>query len=149
MTREERKWELAKLTKEKKQEMYLATAQKIKEDVAQRKREADIKAKEDMEVKKIEEASKLRELQEKIVLEHDVIIEQETKKAIDLQETKECEQKPVRDVHPMEPCKCSLFTIYSRLHLNCPHQNTFLYELTMISLVKDWIHFPHNFFGIY
>ena len=34
MTPEERKQELAKLTKEKKQEMHLATAQKRKEDAA-------------------------------------------------------------------------------------------------------------------
>ena len=87
--------------------MHLAAAQKRKEDQAQRKREADIKVKEDMELKKIQEASKLRELQEKIALEQDVIIEQETEEAIDLQETKEGEQKPVRDVHLRELHKCT------------------------------------------
>ena len=84
-----------------------------------------------MEVKKIEEASKLRKLEEKIALEHDVIIEQETEEAINPQETKELEQKPVRDVHPKEPHKCTSL------------------QFNVISLVKDWIHFPHNFFGIY
>ena len=115
MTPEERKWELAKLTEEK-NEMYLAAAQKRKEDQAQRKREADIKVKEDMKLKKIQEASKLRELQGKIALEQDVIIEQETKEAIDPQETKEGEQKPVRDVHPMEPCKCTSLQFTVDLH---------------------------------
>ena len=80
-----------------------------------------------MEVKKIEEASKLRELQEKIVLEHDVIIEQESEEAIDPQESKECEQKPVRDVCPKESHKCTSL------------------QFNMISLVKDQIHFPTIF----
>ena len=87
MTPEERKQELAKLTKGKKQEIYEATAQKRKEDQAHRKREADIKVREEMKLEKIEEAHKLRELQENIASEQDVIIEEETKEAIKPQET--------------------------------------------------------------
>ena len=66
-----------------------------------------------MGLKKIEEACKLRELQEKIALEQDVIIEEETEEAIDPQETKEGEQKPVRDVCLKEPhkCTCLQFTV--------------------------------------
>ena len=55
-----------------------------------------------MEQKKIEDTHKLREIQEKIAVAQDVIIEEEFE-----EETKEEEKKPVRDVHPKEPHKCT------------------------------------------
>ena len=108
MTPEERKLELEKLTEEKRWEMHESTAQNRKEDQAQKKREGEIKvrqeikAREEMEQKMIKDACKLREIQEKIAAAQDVIIEEEFE-----EETKEEEKKPVRDVCPKEPSKCT------------------------------------------
>ena len=115
MTLEERKLELEKLTEEKRWEMCESAAQKRKEDQAQKKREGEIKVRQEIKVreemvqKKIKDACKLRKIQEKIAAEQDVIIEEEFE-----EETKEEEKKPVRDVHPKEPCKCTClqFTVH-------------------------------------